>query len=45
MLIGIEHSTITHNSFTCMGTVLLLIVSALLCFAVFYKAIEWFEKI
>lgn len=28
-----------------MATVLLLLVSALLCFAFFYKAIEWFEKI
>ncbi len=28
-----------------MGTALLLLVSALLCFAVFYKAIDWFERI
>jgi hypothetical protein len=28
-----------------MATVLLLIISALLCFALFYKAIEWFEHI
>lgn len=30
---------------TPMGIALLLLLSALLCFAVFYKAIEWFEKI
>ena len=28
-----------------MGTLLLLILSALLCFVVFYKVIDWFEKI
>ncbi len=28
-----------------MGTLLLLIISAILCFVVFYKAIEWFEHI
>jgi hypothetical protein len=28
-----------------MGTLLLLIGSALICFTIFYKAIEWFERI
>lgn len=28
-----------------MGTSLLLLFIAFLCFATFYKAIEWFEKI
>ena len=28
-----------------MGTALLLLISALLCFAIFYKTIDWFEKI
>jgi len=28
-----------------MGTLLLLIVTAILCFIIFYKAIDWFERI
>lgn len=34
-----------QNHLQTMGTLLLLIGTALGCFAVFYKVIEWFERI
>lgn len=39
----IVNQIIATNSF--MGTLLLLIVTAMFCFVIFYKSIEWFEKI
>ncbi len=44
-LLGTVNYAIISQPNARMGTVLLLIVSALLCFTVFYKSIEWFEKI
>ncbi|CCG99207.1 hypothetical protein FAES_1197 [Fibrella aestuarina BUZ 2] len=38
-------ATKSTSTITLMGIALLLLLSALLCFAVFYKAIEWFERI
>jgi archaellum component FlaF (FlaF/FlaG flagellin family) len=34
-----------HQPHCAMATALLLLIAALLCFALFYKAIEWFEHI
>ncbi|GAB3800909.1 hypothetical protein GCM10028819_27130 [Spirosoma humi] len=44
-LLGISGLTVLYYIPITMSTVLLLVVSALACFALFYKAIEWFEHI
>lgn len=43
--LGISKMTVFHHIPINMSTVLLLVVSGLACFALFYKAIEWFEHI
>lgn len=45
LLFGMCKSNKTVFAHKSMGTLLLLLVSAILCFAVFYKLIEWFEHI
>lgn len=38
---GVRHQV----NLPAMATALLLLLSAFLCFALFYKAIDWFERI